>query len=90
MTEVETSRQQLSESRARINNANDALEEALEAYLLTSKAAEVGVVSLDDLLASELRLTRVEINLINSRYALCQAWVQLDFALGEFSAANAN
>jgi outer membrane protein TolC len=83
MTEVETSWQQLAESRARILNANDTLEEARAAYQTASKSAELGVVSLNELLDAELRLTRAEINLINSRHAQSVAQAQLIFALGD-------
>ena len=81
-TDVETRFHQLNESRARIENNNDAIKQAREAYLLAFKSAELGVVSLDDLLESELRLTRVEINLINSHYSLQLAKIQMDFSLG--------
>jgi len=83
VTEVKTRYQQQKESKERINNAKDALDEAREAYLLASKAAALGVVSLDNLLDAELRLTRVEINLINSLAALRQTQIQLDFAVAE-------
>ncbi|MDD3082073.1 MAG: TolC family protein [Desulfobacterales bacterium] len=86
LTEVETGFQQLAESRARILNSEDTLNEARAAYQMASRSAELGVVSLNELLDAELRLTRAGITLINSHYALCQAQVQMDFALGNFTA----
>lgn len=83
VTDVRTRYQQLKESRERIHNANVTLDEAREAYLWASKAVELGVVSLNDLLDAELRLTRAEVMLINSRSALLQAQIQLSFAVAE-------
>ncbi|MEA3464451.1 MAG: TolC family protein [Thermodesulfobacteriota bacterium] len=82
ISEVQTRYQQLNESRARIKNAVDTLTAATEAYQLATKSAELGVVSLNDLLDAELRLTRAEINKINAQYALCSARVQLQYAIG--------
>ena len=82
ISEVQTRYQQLVESRARIKNATDTLTAATEAYQLATKSAELGVVSLNDLLDAELRLTRAEITRINAQYALCSARVQLQYATG--------
>lgn len=81
-SDVETRFQQLDEARARIANAHDTLKEARAAYEVASRSAELGVVSLDDLLYAELRLTRAEINLIDSRAAEALARVALDYAIG--------
>ncbi|MDY0189361.1 MAG: TolC family protein [Desulfuromonas sp.] len=82
INEVQTRYQQLLESQARIENAADTLAEAKEAYALASKSAELGVVSLNDLLDVELRLTRAEINGIDARYDLCLASINLQYATG--------
>jgi outer membrane protein len=81
-TEVQTRYHQLIESRARIVNANQTLIAATEAYQFASKSAELGVVSIDDLLNAELRLTRAEISLVDSYHALQQSRVYLDSAVG--------
>nr|WP_320051343.1 TolC family protein [uncultured Desulfuromonas sp.] len=81
VNEVETRYQQLHEARARINNGQDALSAARAAYEVASRSAELGVVSLNDLLDSELRLTRAEISLIDSQAAWQLARVQLDYAV---------
>lgn len=81
-TEVQTRYQQLLESQARIDNVNNALLEANEAYNLALRSAEMGVVSLDQLLDSELRLTRTEINLVDAEYALMQSRNLLLYAVG--------
>jgi outer membrane protein TolC len=83
VSEVQTRYRQYVESQARITNANDALVAAREAYALASRSAGLGVVSLNDLLDSELRLTRVEITLLDSNYAMQQAHVQLNYAVGD-------
>lgn len=82
LTEVETGYQQLDESRARIRNADDTINEARAAYEMASRSAQLGIVSLNELLDAELRLTRAEINLINSLHARSVARVRLLFALG--------
>jgi len=82
LTEVETGYQQLDESRARIRNADDTLSEARAAYEMASRSAQLGVVSLNELLDAELRLTRAEINLINSLHARSVAQARLLYALG--------
>ncbi|MBN2645376.1 MAG: TolC family protein [Desulfuromonadaceae bacterium] len=82
-SDVETRFQQLQEARARITNAQDTLNEARSAYEVANRSTELGVSSLDDLLNAELRLTRAEINLIDSQAAAAQSRVQLDFAVGE-------
>ena len=82
ISEVQTKSEQLKESRARIGNADDALVAAREAYKISAKSAELGVVSLNDLLNAELRLTRAELMLIGSRAALQQSQVWLVFVLG--------
>ena len=81
VNEVETRYQQLHEARARIDNGQDALSAARAAYEVASRSAELGVISLDDLLDSELRLTRAEISLIDSKAAWQLARVQLDYAV---------
>ena len=86
-TEVQTRYQQLAASRAHINNAQITLTAADEAYRVAFKSAELGVVSLDDLLNAELRLSRAEITLIESYHALQQAHILLTTAIGH-SAAN--
>ena len=83
ISEVQTRFEQLKESRAQIVNADAAITTAREAYKLSAKSAELGVVSLADLLDAELRLTRAEIQLIDSRAALRQSTVQLDFVVGK-------
>ena len=81
-TDVEIRYQQLTESRARISNAKDTLAEATQAYQFSLKSAELGVVSIADVLDAELRLSRAEVNLIDSKYALQMATVQLNYAVG--------
>lgn len=82
VSDVRTRYQEMGESRARIDNAQATIAEARSAYQLASRSAELGVVSLADLLDAELRLTRAELNLIDSRYALRQAQARMLFALG--------
>jgi len=81
-SDVETRYREMIEARARIANAQDTLKEARAAYEVASRSAELGVVSLDDLLAAELRLTRAEIDLIDSRAARVLARVLLEYAIG--------
>ncbi|MDD3802076.1 MAG: TolC family protein, partial [Desulfuromonas thiophila] len=81
-SDVETRYQQLQEAGARIHTAQTALNEARAAYQVAERSAELGIVSLDDLLNAELRLTRAEINLIDSRAEAALARVQLDYAIG--------
>ncbi len=82
ISEVQTQFEQLKESRARIDNDETALASAKEAYEMSAKSAELGIVSIDDLLDSELRLTRTELMLIGSRAALQQSQILLDFVVG--------
>jgi len=81
-TEVKTRYQQLKESQARLTNADDSLIEAREAYQLASRSAELGVSSLNDLLDAELRLSRAEINMIDTLHALQLSKVLLDYSIG--------
>jgi len=83
VSETQTRFEQLKESHARIRNANDGLLQAREAYKLSAKSVELGVLSLNDLLSAELRLTRAELKLIDSRAALQLAMVRLNFAVGQ-------
>lgn len=84
ITEVQTRHQQFVESQARILNAKQTLIAATEAYQFAAKSAELGVVSMDDLLNAELRLTRAEINLVDSYHALQQSAVYLNYAVGQY------
>jgi len=80
VSDVQTRYQQLVESRARIKTAQDRLVKAKAAYELTEKSAELGVVSLGDLLDSEIRLTNAEITHIDSQHSLQLALVNLQYA----------
>ena len=82
ISEVQIRYEQLKESQAAVKNAKDALAKAEEAYNLSAKSTELGVSSLNDLLEAELRLTRANVMLIDSRAAMLQAKVGLDFAVG--------
>lgn len=82
LVEVETRLQQLNDFEASVQNAYAALEVAREAYAVASRSAEMGVASLGEVLDAEMRLTRTEINHINSRHERVQARVQLLYALG--------
>lgn len=82
ITEVHTSFQQMEESRARLSVATDTLREAEEAYRVAQRSVELGVSSLDDLLNAELRLTRAELSMIETRHAIQIAAARLDYAVG--------
>ncbi|MBQ4492413.1 MAG: TolC family protein, partial [Deltaproteobacteria bacterium] len=82
ITEVQTSFQQMEESRARLSVATDTLREAEEAYRVAQRSVELGVSSLDDLLNAELRLTRAELSMIETRHAIQIAAARLDYAVG--------
>ncbi len=82
ISEVQILVEKYKESKALIDTAKNTLSTAREAYELSAKSAELGIVSLDDLLDAELRLTRAEVQLTNSYAALQQAQILLDFALG--------
>ncbi|MBR5998461.1 MAG: TolC family protein [Deltaproteobacteria bacterium] len=82
ITEVHTSFQQMEESRARLSVAIDTLREAEEAYRVAQRSVELGVSSLEDLLNAELRLTRAELSMIETRHAIQIAAARLDYAVG--------
>ncbi|MBW2010126.1 MAG: TolC family protein [Deltaproteobacteria bacterium] len=81
-TEVKTRYQQLQEAHARLTTAGDSILEAREAYRLAGRSADLGMISLNDLLDAELRLARVEINMIDTRHALQIARIQLEYSVG--------
>jgi len=81
-SEVESRYRQYVESKARITSANDSLIAAREAYALVSRSTALGVKSLNDLLDSELRLTRAELTVLESNYAMQKAYVLLNCAVG--------
>lgn len=81
-TEVQTCFQQMQESRSRLTVAVDTLAEAEEAYQIANRSVQLGISSLKDLLDAELRLTRAEINMIDTRYALQAAAARLHYAVG--------
>ena len=80
--QVQSRYHQYIEAKAQIETAAKGLKEAQEAYRMSDKSARLGVLSLGDLLDTELRLTRAEINVINSRFSLLKAKVLLDRAIG--------
>ncbi|NLV24099.1 MAG: TolC family protein [Deltaproteobacteria bacterium] len=82
VTEVRTTFQQLQESRSRLKVAADTLAEAREAYQVASRSVKLGISSLSDLLDAELRLTRAEINMIDTRHALHIAAARFHYAVG--------
>lgn len=82
ITEVRTSYQQLQEIRSRLKVAADTLAEAREAYRFADRSVKLGVSSLGDLLDAELRLTRAEINMIDTRHALQVAAAKFHYAVG--------
>lgn len=81
-TEISTRYAQIREARSRLANSSDALNEAREAYRFAEQATKLGVSSLNDLLAAELRLSQAEINRIEAKSALQTAESLLQFAIG--------
>lgn len=80
--QVQSRYHQYVEAKAQIETAAKGLKEAQEAYRMSDKSARLGMLTLDDLLDTELRLTRAEINVIKSRFSLLKAKVLLDRAVG--------
>ena len=81
-TEVKTRFQQLIASKSRLVSATVGVDQAREAYRFSEQSAKLGVTSLEDLLLSEILLTRSEINKIKTVYNLQQARVLLDYVIG--------
>jgi len=81
ISEVQTRFEQLKESRAGIDNAKNGLVKAREAYNFSAKSVELGILSLNDLLSAEIRLTQAEINKIDAVIAHLQARVWLDYVV---------
>ncbi len=82
VTEVKTRFQQLNSGKSRLVSATIAVDEAREAYYFEEQSAKLGVTSLEDLLLSEILLTRSEINKIKIVYDLQQARIWLDYVVG--------
>ena len=82
ITEVKTRFQQLIASKSRLVSATVGVDQAREAYRFSEQSAKLGVTSLEDLLLSEILLTRSEINKIKTVYDLQQARVLLDYVIG--------
>ncbi len=83
VTEVRTSLQQLLEGDSRVKDATSSVEESSEAYHFATRSVKLGVLSLEDLLTAELRLTQAEISKINAEHALKLAQIQLSYVVAE-------
>jgi len=81
-TEVRTRFQQLIAGESRLVSATVGVDQAREAYHFSEQSAKLGVTSLEDLLLSEILLTRSEINKIGTVFDLQQARVLLDYVVG--------
>jgi len=81
-TEIKSRFEQLNEGYARLETAEDTLNQAREAYDLTRHSVKLGVSSLRDLLDTQILLTEAQINQIDSYHALQVARAHLDFAVG--------
>jgi outer membrane protein TolC len=82
VAEVKIQFDQVVTGLSQVSAASQALSEATEAYRMAERSAEVGVVSLDELLDAELRLTRAEISKIDADFALARSRVNLNYAVG--------
>lgn len=82
LTEVNIRFSQVSDNTAANIVAKDSVSAAQAAYQMASRSAELGVVSLKDLLDAENRLTEKEVTLLNSKYNLMIAGTQLYYVLG--------
>ncbi|RKX23953.1 MAG: hypothetical protein DRP47_12105, partial [Candidatus Zixiibacteriota bacterium] len=74
--------QQLTSGKSRLLSATIAVDEAREAYYSEEQSTKLGVTSLEDLLLSEILLTRSEINKIKIVFDLQQARIWLDYVVG--------
>jgi len=81
-TEVRTRFQQLIAGKSRLVSATTGVDQAREAYRFAEQSAKLGVTSLEDLLLSEILLTRSEINRIRTVFDLQQAQVLLNYVIG--------
>jgi len=82
VSEVNARFEQFYQNFGLVQNARDSRAEAWEAYRLVKRSVELGVISLEDLLNAELRLTRSEINQVEAAHKLNSAYVQLEHVLG--------
>ena len=83
ITELNTSFERLRQGHERLKDAMKGIEHARAAYDVATKSTEMGMYSLNDLLDAELRLTRAELKVTDAYYAIQQATVELEYALGE-------
>jgi len=82
ITEVKTRYHQLIAAKSRLASAIIGVDQAREAYHFAEQSSKLGVTSLEDLLLSEILLTRSEINRIKVLYELQQVRAWLDYTIG--------
>jgi outer membrane protein TolC len=82
VNEVNKRYQQILEAKGVLASAQKGLTEAREAYAYVARGTTLEVNSLNDLLTSELRLTRAEIARIEAEHNLQLAHTMLNFAVG--------